>query len=87
MELTAKQARMLNKILENKNISAGMKEIYEEVLIAVLKEDHYIRMMHITDDEAKELLNNGYKIYSADGAVQYNHPNGFDENREVLIEW
>lgn len=87
MKLTAKDAKMLNRIIEAEELEDGMKEIYGEILAAISRFENYIKMMHITDSEAKELLNNGYKIYSIDGAVQYNHPDGFDENREVLIEW
>ena len=87
MKLTAEQAKMLNRIVEAEELEDGMKEIYGEILAAISRFENYIKMIHITDSEAKELLDYGYKIYSIDGAVQYNHPDGFDENREVLIEW
>jgi len=87
MKLTAEQAKMLSRIIEAEELEDGMKEIYGEILGAISRFENYIKMMYITDSEAKELLDYGYKIYSIDGAVRYNHPDGFNEDREVLIEW
>ena len=87
MKLTAEQAKMLSRIIEAEELEDGMKEIYVEILGAISRFESYIKMMHITDSEAKELLDYGYKIYSIDGAVQYTQAHGFNEEREVLIEW
>lgn len=86
MKLTAEQANMLHEIF-NADIDKGMKEIYTEILNQISKAAKHLEMAYITNDEAKLLLDAGYKIYSIDGAEQYTRPIGFDYAREVRIEW
>ena len=87
MKLNAEQANILHEIFSSRVLDEGMKEVYSEILISIGKTRKWITMEHITNDEAKALLNAGYKIYSIDGHEQYNKPVDFTEDREVSIEW
>jgi len=86
MKLTAYRANILHKIF-NTNSDAGMNEINAEILTSISKGRKFIKMSHITNDEAKILLEGGFKIYSADGHEQYMQPVDFTDDREVDIEW
>lgn len=86
MKITASEANTLHEIL-NSNNDAGVSEINREILTSISKGRKYIKMSHITNDEAKILLDGGYKIYSADGCEQYTKPIDFDEEREVDVRW
>lgn len=85
MKLTADQARTLHEIFNSHD--AGMNEINSEIFTSISKGRKFIKMSHITNDEAKILLDGGFKIYSEDGHEQYTKPEGFTEEREVSVEW
>jgi hypothetical protein len=89
--ITADQARTLSGIREEaenmEDENTNMREIFEDMLRAILSGRKSFELEYLTNEEAKILLDGGFKIYSIDGTEQYTQPEGFTDKREVIIEW
>lgn len=69
MKLTAYRANILHKIF-NTDFDAGMNEINAEILTSISKGRKFIKMSHITNEEANGPTPEGYNIMFLDSDQQ-----------------